>query len=199
MGGRTCPAPLHWWGCCSALPSSPGSRSRTGPLSRLVLVGAGSLGRFRPAPSERTLDRFLQYVAVDPDRVRQQRGGRWELFEAQRIDVPARRASRPPTAGCCGSSGCRRSRPATSPSRIDRKRCCPRYTPRSAPSDSPSGVRPLGEDGRRAAFASAGRALAATPADPVLARVSQAVPSRSAISAWPSSSLCALLSAESGA
>jgi pimeloyl-ACP methyl ester carboxylesterase len=68
-------------------------------LSRLVLVGAGSLGRFRPAPgvvlalirfiarpSERTQAGFLRQVAVDPARVRELMGERWEASQAYTLD-----------------------------------------------------------------------------------------------------------------
>lgn len=73
-------------------------------LSRLVLVGAGSLGRFRPAPgvvlamirfvarpNQRTHAGFLRQVAVDPARVRALLGDRWEAFQAYYLD----RARRP--------------------------------------------------------------------------------------------------------
>lgn len=63
-------------------------------LARLVLVDAGGLaGRVRPAPavllalilhsirpSERSARRMLRNVTVDPERMRQQMGGRWEPF-----------------------------------------------------------------------------------------------------------------------
>ncbi len=68
-------------------------------LSRLVLVGAGSLARFRPAPgvvlalirfitrpNERTHARFLRQVAVDPARVRALMGDRWEASQAYNLD-----------------------------------------------------------------------------------------------------------------
>jgi pimeloyl-ACP methyl ester carboxylesterase len=68
-------------------------------LSRLVLVGAGSLGRFRPAPglvfamvrfiarpTQRTQQRFLRQVAVDPARVRALMGERWETSQAYNLD-----------------------------------------------------------------------------------------------------------------
>jgi pimeloyl-ACP methyl ester carboxylesterase len=68
-------------------------------LSRLVLVDAGSLGRFQPAPgvvlamirfiarpSERTQQRFLRQVAVDPARVRALMGQRWETSQAYNLD-----------------------------------------------------------------------------------------------------------------
>ena len=68
-------------------------------LSRLVLMGAGSLGRFRPAPgvvlamirfiarpSQRTQQGFLRQVAVDPARVRALMGERWEASQAYTLD-----------------------------------------------------------------------------------------------------------------
>ncbi len=68
-------------------------------LSRLVLVGAGSLARFRPAPgvvlalirfitrpNERTHAGFLRQVAVDPARVRALMGDRWEASQAYNLD-----------------------------------------------------------------------------------------------------------------
>ena len=73
-------------------------------LSRLVLVDAGSLGRFRPAPGvllalirfmvrpgERALYRLLRQMSADPDGVRQRMGERWEPFETYMVD----RASTP--------------------------------------------------------------------------------------------------------
>jgi len=68
-------------------------------LSRLVLVDAGGLGRFRPAPgfvmamipfvvrpNERTQQRFLRQVAVDPARMRARMGERWEASQAYYLD-----------------------------------------------------------------------------------------------------------------
>ena len=68
-------------------------------VSRLVLVDAGSLGRFRPAPgvvlallrflarpSERTQRGFFRQVAVDPDKVRAMMGERWEASQAYNLD-----------------------------------------------------------------------------------------------------------------
>ena len=68
-------------------------------LSRLVLVGAGSLGRFRPAPglvlamirfiarpSQRTQQSMLRQVAVDPARVRALMGERWDASQAYTLD-----------------------------------------------------------------------------------------------------------------
>jgi len=62
-------------------------------------MGAGSLGRFRPAPgvvlallrfiarpSERTQRGFFRQVAVDPDRVRALMGDRWEASQAYSLD-----------------------------------------------------------------------------------------------------------------
>ena len=68
-------------------------------LSRLVLVDAGGLGRFRPAPglvvamigfiarpTQRTQQRFLRQVTVDPARVRAGMGERWEASQAYYLD-----------------------------------------------------------------------------------------------------------------
>ena len=68
-------------------------------LSRLVLVDAGGLGRFRPAPglvvamigfiarpTQRTQQRFLRQVTVDPARVRAGMGERWEASQAYNLD-----------------------------------------------------------------------------------------------------------------
>jgi pimeloyl-ACP methyl ester carboxylesterase len=68
-------------------------------LSRLVLVGAGSLDRFRPAPgvvlamirfiarpNERTQRSFFRQVAVDPARARALMGQRWEASQAYNLD-----------------------------------------------------------------------------------------------------------------
>ncbi|HEX7148898.1 MAG TPA: alpha/beta fold hydrolase, partial [Actinomycetota bacterium] len=67
--------------------------------SRLVLVDAGSLGRFRPAPgvvlalvrflarpSERTQEGFLRQIAVDPGTVRAMMGERWDASQAYNLD-----------------------------------------------------------------------------------------------------------------
>jgi pimeloyl-ACP methyl ester carboxylesterase len=68
-------------------------------LSRLVLMDAGSLDRFRPAPgvvlamlrfiarpSERTQRGVLRQVAVDPARVRALMGERWEASQTYTLD-----------------------------------------------------------------------------------------------------------------
>src|SRR6266540_2123193 len=68
-------------------------------LTRLVLIGAGSLARFRPAPGvalalirfiarpgERTQDGLLRQVTVDPSRVRALLGERWEASQAYNLD-----------------------------------------------------------------------------------------------------------------
>jgi pimeloyl-ACP methyl ester carboxylesterase len=68
-------------------------------VARLVLVDAGSLGRFRPAPgvllalvrfiarpSKRTQQGFLRQVAVNPGRVQAMMGERWEAFQAYYLD-----------------------------------------------------------------------------------------------------------------
>jgi pimeloyl-ACP methyl ester carboxylesterase len=98
--GRTCPAPPALVGV--SLGASIAARfaiAHPDRLSRLVLVGAGSLGRFRPAPgvalamlrfiarpSERTHHGFLRQVAVDPARVRALMGQRWEASQTYNLD-----------------------------------------------------------------------------------------------------------------
>jgi pimeloyl-ACP methyl ester carboxylesterase len=97
---RTCPAPPALVG--ASLGASIAARfaiAHPDRLSRLVLVGAGSLARFRPAPgvvlalirfitrpNERTHAGFLQQVAVDPARVRALMGDRWEASQAYNLD-----------------------------------------------------------------------------------------------------------------
>jgi pimeloyl-ACP methyl ester carboxylesterase len=97
---RTCPAPPALVG--ASLGGSIAARfaiAHPQRLSRLVLLGAGSLGRFRPAPgvvlalirfiarpSERTHAGFLRQVAVDPARVRALMGDRWEASQAYNLD-----------------------------------------------------------------------------------------------------------------
>lgn len=97
---RTCPVPPALVG--ASLGASIAARfaiAHPDGLSRLVLVGAGSLARFRPAPrvvlalirfiarpSERTQQGFLRQVAVDPARVRALMGDRWEASQAYSLD-----------------------------------------------------------------------------------------------------------------
>jgi pimeloyl-ACP methyl ester carboxylesterase len=97
---RTCPAPPTLVG--ASLGASIAARfaiAHPDRLSRLVLVGAGSLGRFRPTPglvfamvrfiarpTQRTQQRFLRQVAVDPARVRALMGERWETSQAYNLD-----------------------------------------------------------------------------------------------------------------
>jgi pimeloyl-ACP methyl ester carboxylesterase len=97
---RTCPTPPALVG--ASLGASIAARfaiAHPGRLSRLVLVGAGGLGRFRPAPgvalalvrfiarpSERTHEGFLRQVAVDPARVRALSAERWEASRAYQLD-----------------------------------------------------------------------------------------------------------------
>jgi pimeloyl-ACP methyl ester carboxylesterase len=97
---RTCPAPPALVG--ASLGASIAARfavAHPDRLSRLVLVDAGSLGRFRPAPgvllalarflarpSERTQQAFLRQVAVDPARVKAMMGERWEASQAYMLD-----------------------------------------------------------------------------------------------------------------
>jgi pimeloyl-ACP methyl ester carboxylesterase len=69
-------------------------------VSRLVLVGAGSLARFRPAPgvvlalirfiarpNERTQRAFMRQVAVDPARVRALNGDRFQASQAYLLEL----------------------------------------------------------------------------------------------------------------
>jgi len=97
---HTCPSPPALVG--ASLGASIAARfaiAHPDRLTRLVLVGAGSLARFRPAPgvalalirfvarpSERTQQRFLRQVAVDPTRVRALLGDRWEASQAYNLD-----------------------------------------------------------------------------------------------------------------
>jgi pimeloyl-ACP methyl ester carboxylesterase len=97
---RTCPVPPALVG--ASLGASIAARfaiAHPDRLSRLALVGAGSLARFRPAPgvvlalirftarpSERTHRGFLRQIAVDPARVRALTGARWEASQAYLLD-----------------------------------------------------------------------------------------------------------------
>ena len=97
---RTCPAPPAMVG--ASLGASIAARfaiDHPDRLSRLVLVDAGSLARFRPAPgvvlalvrflarpSERTQRGFLRQVAVDPARVQAMMGERWAASQAYTLD-----------------------------------------------------------------------------------------------------------------
>jgi pimeloyl-ACP methyl ester carboxylesterase len=97
---RTCPAPPALVG--ASLGASIAARfavAHPDRLSRLVLVDAGSLGRFRPAPgvllalirfiarpNERTQQAFLRQVAVDPARVKAMMGERWEASQTYMLD-----------------------------------------------------------------------------------------------------------------
>ena len=97
---RTCPSPPALVG--ASLGASIAARfaiAHPDRLTRLVLVGAGSLARFRPAPGvalalirfiarpgERTQARFLRQVTVDPSRVRALLGDRWEASQAYNLD-----------------------------------------------------------------------------------------------------------------
>jgi pimeloyl-ACP methyl ester carboxylesterase len=97
---RTCPEPPALVGV--SLGASIAARftiAHPDQVSRLVLIGAGSLARFRPAPgvalamirfiarpSERTQRGFMRQVAVDPARVRALMGDRWEASQAYNLD-----------------------------------------------------------------------------------------------------------------
>ena len=96
----TCPAPPVLVG--ASLGASIAARfaiAHPDRVARLVLVDAGSLGRFRPAPgvllalvrfmarpSERTQQGFLRQVAVDPAKVEAMMGERWEASQAYNLD-----------------------------------------------------------------------------------------------------------------
>jgi pimeloyl-ACP methyl ester carboxylesterase len=98
---RTCSAPPALVG--ASLGASIAARfaiAHPDRLSRLVLMGAGSLARFRPAPgvvlalirfvarpNERTQRGFLRQVAVDPARVRALLGERWEASQAYLLEL----------------------------------------------------------------------------------------------------------------
>jgi pimeloyl-ACP methyl ester carboxylesterase len=98
---RTCPAPPALVG--ASLGASIAARfaiAHPDRLSRLVLMGAGSLARFRPAPgvvlalirfvarpNERTQRGFLRQVAVDPARVRALLDERWEASQAYLLEL----------------------------------------------------------------------------------------------------------------
>jgi pimeloyl-ACP methyl ester carboxylesterase len=98
---RTCPAPPALVG--ASLGASIAARfaiAHPDRLTRLVLVGAGSLARFRPAPgvalalirfvtrpNERTQRGFLRQIAVDPARVRALQGARWEASQAYLLEL----------------------------------------------------------------------------------------------------------------
>jgi pimeloyl-ACP methyl ester carboxylesterase len=93
---QTCPAPPALVGV--SLGASIAARfaiAHPDRLSRLVLVDAGSLARFRPAPgvllalvrfvarpSERSQRSFLRQVTVDPAGARAAIGERWEASQA---------------------------------------------------------------------------------------------------------------------
>jgi pimeloyl-ACP methyl ester carboxylesterase len=97
---RTCPAPPALVGV--SLGAAIGARfaiAHSDRLSRLLLVDAGGLARFRPAPgfalamirfiarpSQRTQQGFMRQVAVDPARVRALMGERWEASRAYQLD-----------------------------------------------------------------------------------------------------------------
>lgn len=97
---ETCPAPPALVG--ASLGASIAARfaiAHPDRVSRLVLVDAGSLGRFRPAPgvvfalvrflarpSERTQEGFLRQIAVDPGSLRAMMGERWEASQAYNLD-----------------------------------------------------------------------------------------------------------------
>jgi pimeloyl-ACP methyl ester carboxylesterase len=97
---RTCPTPPALVGASlGAAVSARFAIAHPDRLSRLVLVDAGGLDRFRPAPgvvlamlrfvarpTERTHQRFLRQVAVDRARVRALMGERWGASQAYHLD-----------------------------------------------------------------------------------------------------------------
>jgi pimeloyl-ACP methyl ester carboxylesterase len=104
---RTCPGPPAIVG--ASLGASIAARfaiAHPDRLSRLVLVDAGSLGRFRPAPgvvlalarfvlrpSERTQRAFLRQVTVDPDRARALMGTDAQAYGLELASTPSVRAA----------------------------------------------------------------------------------------------------------
>jgi len=98
---QTCPAPPALVG--ASLGASIAARfaiAHPDRLSRLVLVDAGSLARFRPAPgvllalvrfvarpSERSQRSFLRQVTVDPAGARAAIGERWEASQAYGLEL----------------------------------------------------------------------------------------------------------------
>jgi pimeloyl-ACP methyl ester carboxylesterase len=97
---QTCPAPPALVGVSlGAAIAARFAIAHPDRVSRLVLVDAGGLARFRPAPgvalamirfiarpSERTQQGFMRQVAVDPARVRALMGERWEASRAYQLD-----------------------------------------------------------------------------------------------------------------
>ena len=104
---RTCPAPPAMVG--ASLGASIAARfaiAHPDRLSRLVLVAAGGLGRFRPAPgvvlalvrfvarpNERTQQGFLRQVAVDPARARALLGPDAQAYGLELARTPSVRAA----------------------------------------------------------------------------------------------------------
>jgi pimeloyl-ACP methyl ester carboxylesterase len=109
--GRTCPSPPvlvgHVLGGAIAARFAVAHSDR---LSRLVLVDALGLGRFRPAPkfaltmlgfqvrpNERTYGRFMRQCSADLDGLREEMGDRWEPFVTYNLDL-----ARSPSAKAVG-------------------------------------------------------------------------------------------------
>jgi len=104
---RTCPEPPALVG--ASLGASIAARfaiAHPDRLARLVLVDAGSLARFRPAPgvmlalvrfiarpSQRTQRGFLRQVAVDPDRARALLGQDSQAYALELARTPSVRAA----------------------------------------------------------------------------------------------------------
>ena len=104
---RTCPEPPALVG--ASLGASIAARlaiAHPDRLARLVLVDAGSLARFRPAPgvmlalvrflarpSERTQRGFLRQMAVDPERARAMLGADSQAYALELARTPSVRAA----------------------------------------------------------------------------------------------------------
>ncbi len=108
---RTCPSPPtlvgHVLGGAIAARFAINHSDR---LSRLVLVDALGLGRFRPSPrfaltmigfrarpTERTYNRFMRQCSFDLDGLREQMGERWEPFVLYNLEL-----ARAPSAKAVG-------------------------------------------------------------------------------------------------
>jgi pimeloyl-ACP methyl ester carboxylesterase len=134
---RTCTAPPVLVG--ASLGGSIAARFAAGHSDRLaglVLIGMGGLvGKVRlpPAtmlalvrhgvrPSERTAMAMLRQVSVDPERARRRMGSAGRRSGPTHWRWPATPACGGPTAACCASSACARSRRRSWPGST-----CPRH------------------------------------------------------------------------
>jgi pimeloyl-ACP methyl ester carboxylesterase len=98
---RTCPsAPVLVGHVLGGALAARFAVDRGDRLSRLVLVDALGLGRFRPAPrfaltllgfqarpTERTYQRFMRQCSFDLDALREQMGGSWEPFVSYNLEL----------------------------------------------------------------------------------------------------------------